>query len=141
MDKLMNNAIYGKTMENVSNSIDVKPVNNEKDHLKCISKLSYMSHKIFDNNLFMIRKSKLVLKVSKAAYIGMGVLELSKVLMYEFHYDYIENTYDNKSKLLFTDTDNLMYEIKTEDVYEDFSSDKEMFDFSNYSTKSKYYDD
>ena len=60
--------------------------------------------------------------------------------MYKFHYDYIKNKYDNKSKLLFTDTDSLMYEIKTEDVYEDFSNDKEMFDFSNYSTKSKYYD-
>ena len=60
--------------------------------------------------------------------------------MYEFHYDYIKNKYSNKSKLLFTDTDSLMYEIKTEDVYEDFSSNKKMFDFSTYSTKSKYYD-
>ena len=60
--------------------------------------------------------------------------------MYEFHYDYIKNRYDNKSKLLFTDTDNLIYEIRTEDVYEDFSSNKEMFDFNNYSTKSKYYE-
>ena len=70
----------------------------------------------------------------------MRILELSKVLMYEFHYNYIKNEYDNKSKLLFTDTDSLMYEIKTVDVHEDFSSNKEMFDFSNYSTKSKYYD-
>ena len=60
--------------------------------------------------------------------------------MYIFHYDYIKNIYDNKSKLLFKDTVSLMYEIKTEDVYEDFSSNKEMFDFSNYSTKSKHYD-
>ena len=60
--------------------------------------------------------------------------------MYEFHYDYIKNKYDNDSKL-FTDTDSLFNEIKTEDAYEDFSSDKEMLDFSNYSTKSKYYDD
>ena len=61
--------------------------------------------------------------------------------MHEFHYDCIKNEYDNKSKLLSTDTDSLIYEIKTEDVYKDFSSDKEIFDFSNYSTKSKYYDD
>ena len=61
--------------------------------------------------------------------------------MYEFHYDYITNKYDNKSKLLFTDTDSVMYEIKTKDIYEDFSSNKEMFDFSNYSTKSKCHDD
>ena len=70
----------------------------------------------------------------------MCILELSKVLMYEFHYDYIKNKYDNKSKLLFTGTDSLMYEIGTEDVYEDFSSNREMFDFSNYSTNSRYYD-
>ena len=70
----------------------------------------------------------------------MCILELSKVLMYEFHYDFIKNKYANNSRLLFTDTDSLMYEIKTEDVYKDFSNDKEMFDFSNYSTKSKYYD-
>ena len=70
----------------------------------------------------------------------MRILELSKVLMYEFHYNYIKNEYDNKSKLLFTDTDSLMYEIKTVDAHEDFSSNKEMFDFSNYSTRSKYYD-
>ena len=70
----------------------------------------------------------------------MCILELSKVLMYELHYDYLKNKYSNNSRLLITDTDSLMYEIKTEDVYEDFSSDKEMFDFSNYLTKSKYYD-
>ena len=63
--------------------------------------------------------------------------------MYEFYYDYIKNKYGNNSRLLFTDTDNdsLMYEIKIDDVYEDFSKDKEMFDFSGYSVNSKYYDD
>ena len=71
----------------------------------------------------------------------MCLLELSKVFMYEFYYDYIKSKYENKSKLLFTDTDSLMYEIETKDVYEDFSIDKEMFDCSNYLTKSKYYDD
>ena len=60
--------------------------------------------------------------------------------MYEFHYDYIKNKYDNRSKLLITDNDSLMYGIKTEDIYEDFSSDKEKFGFSNFWTKSKYYD-
>ena len=70
----------------------------------------------------------------------MCIFELSKVLMYEFLYDYIKNKYGNNSRILFTDTDSLMYEIKTEDVYKDFTNDKEMFDFSNYSTKSKYYD-
>ena len=70
----------------------------------------------------------------------MCILDLTKVVMYDFLYDCSKSKYDSKSKLLFTDTDNLMYEIKTENVYEDFSNDKEMFDFSNYSTKSKYYD-
>ena len=68
----------------------------------------------------------------------MCLLELSKVFMYEFHHDYIKIKYENKSKLSFTDTDSLMYEIKTEDVYDDFGSDKEMFDFSNYQTESNY---
>ena len=71
----------------------------------------------------------------------MCILELSKILMYEFHYDYIKNKYGNNSRLLFTDTDRLMYEIKFEDGYEAFSNDKEMLDFSNYWTKSKCYDD
>ena len=100
-----------------------------------------MSHKIFDNDLVEIRKRKLTLMLSKPAYIGMCILELSKVLMNEFHFDYIKNKYGNNSRLLFTDSDSLMYEIKTDDIYEDFSSNREMFDFSNYSTKSKYYDD
>ena len=69
--------------------------------------------------------------LNKPVYMGMCILELSKVLMYEFHYDYIKNRYSNNSRLLFSDTDNLMYEIETEDVYEDFSNDNKMFDFIN----------
>ena len=83
-----------------------------------------MSHKIFDNNLVAIRKSKLALKLNKLAYIGMCILQLTKMLMYKFHYDYIKNKYGNSSKLSFTDTDSLMYEIKTEPAYKDFSSNK-----------------
>ena len=97
----------------------------------------YVEKNLFDNNLVAKQKSKVSLKLNKPAYIGMCILELSKVLMYEFHYDYIRNKYDKKSKLLSTVTDSLMYE----DISEDFSSDKEIFDFSYYSTKSKYYDD
>ena len=87
-------------MENLRNRIDVKLINNEKDYLKCTSKPSYMSHKIFDNTLVVIPKSKLVLNLNKPAYIGMCILELSKVLMYEFHDDYIKNKYDNKIKTI-----------------------------------------
>ena len=96
-----------------------------------------MSHKIFDNQLVPIHKNKVTLTLSKHADIGMCILKLSRLLMYEFHYDYIKNKYGNNSRLLFTDTDSSMYEIKTENVYEDFSNDKEMFDFSNYSIKLK----
>ena len=103
-------------MENLRNRIDVKLVNSEKDYLKCTLNPSYMSHKILDKSLVAIRKSKVALKLNKPAYIGMCSLELSKVLMYKYHFDYITNKYDNKSKLLFTGTDSLMYEIKAEDV-------------------------
>ena len=137
MYKLTNNAVYRKTIENVRNRINRKLVNS---CLKCTSKPSHMSHKIFDNNLVVIGQSKLALKFNKPPYNGMCILELSKLLMYEFRYHYIKNKYENKSKLLLTDTDSLMYEIKTEEYYEDFSSNKEMFDISNYSTKSKCYD-
>ena len=66
---------------------------------------------------------------------------MSKVLIYKFHYDYLKNKYDNNSRLLFNDTDSLIYEIKTEDDYEDFNKDKEIFEFSNYSANSKHDDD
>ena len=75
----MNNAIYGKPMENLRNSIDVKLVNNERDYVKCTSKPIYMSFKIFKNNLVAIHKSKVALKLNKPAYIGMCILELSKI--------------------------------------------------------------
>ena len=88
-----------------------------------------------------IRKNKLPLKFNKPAYTGLCILELSKVLKYKCHYNYIKNKYDNKSKLIFADTDSLIYEIKTEDFYEDCSRDKETFNFSNCLPKSKYYDD
>ena len=131
----MNNVVYGKTMENLRNRFDVKLVSNKRDYLKWTSKPSYMLHNIFDNDVVTIRKNKVTLMLNRPAYIGMCILELSKVLMYEFHYDYIKNKYGNNSRLLFTDIDSLMYEIKTENVCKDFRNDKEMFNLSNYSTK------
>ena len=128
----MNNAVYGKTMENVRNRIAVKLVSNKKGYLKWTSNPNYMSNKMFENDLVGIGKSKLTLALSKPAHIGMCILELGKVLMYGFYYDYIKNKYGNNSRLL-------MYETRTEEN-EDFNSDKEMLDLSNYSTKSKYYD-
>ena len=98
-----------------------------------------MSHIIFAINLVPIQKSKVSLKFNKPAYIGMCILEISNLLMYELHYNYIKNKYDNKSKLVFKNTYSLMCEINTEDVYEDFTSNKVIFDFNIYLTKC--YDD
>ena len=128
-------------MEKLRNRVDVGLVNNKKDYLKWISTPSYLRQKIFDNNLVVIHKIKTTLTLKKPANIRICVLELSKVPMYEFHFDYIKNKYGSKSRLSFTDTDSFMYEIQIENVYGDFSKNKEMFDFSNYSAKSKYYDD
>ena len=117
----------------------MKLVSNKKCYLKWASKTSYMSLKIFDNDLVAICKSKVTLTLNKPSYIRICISELSKVLIDELHFDYIKNKYGNNSELLSTETDSLMHEIQTKDVYENFSNDKEMFDFSNYSTKSKYY--
>ena len=76
--------------------------------------------------------------LNKPIYVGFSILELSKSLMYEFHYQYIKTKFD--AKLLFTDTDSLVYEIKTEIVYEEFYLDKDLFDFSDYPVKSKFFD-
>ena len=90
------------------------------------------------------RKSKVTLTLNKLAYVGICILGVSKVLMYNFHIDYIKNRYGNNSRLLLTDTGSMKYEILikiTEDVDEDFTKNKKKFDFRNYSLKSKYYDD
>ena len=76
-----------------------------------------MSQKIFHNDLIAVRKSKVTLTLNKPAYVGMCILDFSKALMYELHCDYVKNKYGNNSRLLFTDSDSLMYEIKTEHVY------------------------
>ena len=100
----MNNAVYGKTMGNLINRIDAKLVSNTKDCLRWASKPSYMPHKIFENDLVAIRKNKVTLTINKPAYNGICILELSKVLMYEFHYDYIKikmvTTQDSYSQTL-----------------------------------------
>ena len=106
----MNNAVHRITMANLRNRIDVKLVSNKKIYLKWICEPSYMSHKIFDNDLVAIRKKKVTLTLNKPAYIAMSILELSKILMYEFHYDYIKNKYSNNSRLLFTDANSFMYD-------------------------------
>ena len=88
-----------------------------------------------------VHKIKETLTLNRPAYVGMCILDLSKTLMYEFHYQYIKRKYGDRAKLLFTDTDSLTYEIETEDAYQDFWNDKDKFDNSDYPKKSPYYDE
>ena len=136
--KLMNNSIFGKTMKNLRKRISVKLVNNSKDYVRCISKPSFVSQKIFSKNFVAIHEIKPVLTLNKPVYVGFSILDLSKLLMYEFHYKYIKGKFD--AKLLSTDTDSLVYEIKAKDVNEDFYRDKSLFDFSDYPLNSKFFD-
>ena len=139
--KLMNNSVFGKTMENLRKRVDVRLVTDEKKLLKLTSKPTYISSKIFNKNLVAVHKIKETLTLNRPSYVGMRILDLSKTLMYDFHYIYIKQKYNNKAKLLFTDTDSLTYEIKTTDVYKDFWNDKNKFDSSDYSKDSKFYDE
>ena len=128
--KLMNNLVFGKTMENIRNRVDIKLVNNKRQAEKLSAKPNFKHCNIFSENLISIHMKKTKLTFNKPVYLGMCILDLSKTLMYEFHYNYIKKKYGDKAKLLFTDTDSLMYEIQTEDFYKDISKDR--FDTSDY---------
>ena len=137
--KLMNNSVFGKTMENIRKRVDVRLVTDEKKLLKLTSKPTYVSSKIFNENLVAVHKIKETLTLNRPAYVGMCILDLSKTLMYDFHYNYIKNKYGEKAKLLFTDTDSLTYEIEAKDVYKDFFKDKDKFDNSDYPEYSPFF--
>ena len=104
-------------------------VNNTKDYARCISKPSFVSQKIFSKDFVATDEINPVLTLNKPIYVGFSILDLSKLLMYEFHYKYTGSRSD--AKLLFTDTDSLVYEIRTEDVNENCYQDKNLFDFSD----------
>ena len=91
--QLMNNSVFGKTMENLLKRVDVRLVTNEKKLLKLTSKPTYVSYKIFNKNLVAVHKIKEALNLNKPAYVGMCILDLSKTLMYDFHYNYIKKKY------------------------------------------------
>ena len=135
--KLMNNSIFGKIIKNLRKRISVKLLTNAKV-LKCISKPSFVSQKIFSKAFITIHEIKPALTLNKPIYIGFSILELRKLLMYDFHYNYIKRNYD--ANLMFTDTYSFVYEVKTEDVYEYFYVDKNLFDFSDYPLDSKFFD-
>ena len=131
--KLMNNSVFGKTMENIRNRVDVRLVNGKEKALRLIAKPNFHAISIFSENLIAINMKKTKQVFNKPIYLGMSILDLSKNLMYEFHYNYIKPKYGGKATLLFTDTDSLCYEIKTDDFYEDVTPDVDrLFDTSNY---------
>ena len=131
--KLMNNSVFGKTMENVRNRVNVKLVTNENDLSNLVKKSNYVRVNEFHENLVAVHMKKTTTKLYKPIYLGMSILDLSKTLMYKFHYNYVKPKWEDKSELLFTDTDSLCYKIQTEDAYEDISGDvNEWFDTSNY---------
>ena len=139
--KLMNNSVFGKTMENLRKRQDIKLVTDKEQLLKWASKPTFISSKIFNEDLVAIHKIKPTLKLNRPAYVGMCILDLSKTLMYDFHYNYIKSQYGDKARLLFTDTDSLTYEIEADDVYQDFWKDKHLFDNSDYPKNSSFFDD
>ena len=131
--KLMNNSVFGKTMENIRNRVDIRLVTRESQAKKLTCRPNYQHHTIFCENLTAVHMKKVSLKFNKPVYLGMSILDLSKTLMYDFHYNYIKPKYGDNAKLLFTDTDSLAYEIETKDFYRDISSDvSSKFDTSNY---------
>ena len=115
--KLLNNCIYGKSIENQRKRINVKLINDKKVDQRCVNKPNFISQKINDKNFVAVHCSKTVLTLNKPIYIRFSILELPKLLMYQFHYDYVLKTFDNV-KLLFTDTDSLVYQIKNGNVYD-----------------------
>ena len=137
--KLMNNSVFGKTMENIRKRVDVRLVTSKEKLSKLASKPTYVSSKILNENLVAVHKIKETLTLNRPAFLGMCILDRSKTLMYDFHYNYIKHKYGNKAKLLFTDTDSLTYEIETKDAYKDFFKDKSKFDNSDYPENSPYF--
>jgi hypothetical protein len=131
--KLMNNSVFGKTMENIENRVDVRLVTDRTRALKLAAMPNYDRTTIFDENLVAIHMKRTKLLYNKPIYLGMCILDLSKILMYDFHYNYVKKKYGDRAKLLFTDTDSLMYEIKTDDFFQDIKDDVDkLFDNSDY---------
>ena len=107
-------------MENLRKRVDIRLVTDEKKLDKLTTKPTYVSSKIFNENLMTVHKVKETLTLNRPAYVDMCILDLSKTLMYDFHYNYIKKKYDNRARLLFTNTGSLTYEIEAEDIYKDF---------------------
>ena len=131
--KLMNNSVFGKTMENVRNRKNFKLICDKTDFEKYAAKPNFIDGVIFNENLVGVHYIKKDVELNKPIYVGFSILDISKTLMYDFHYGYIKKKYDSKANLLFTDTDSLCYEIRTKNLYEDMYNNKKHFDLSELS--------
>ena len=131
--KLMNNSVFGKTMENIRKHSDIKLVKTDKKRSKLVSEPNYHTINLISEDLSMIEMKKTKVKMNKPIYLGLSILEISKTLMYEFWYGYMKPKYNNDVKLCYMDTDSFIMNIKTNDFYKDISNDVESrFDTSNY---------
>ena len=130
--KLLVNSVYGKTMENLRKRVNVKLVNDVKQLKKLTASPSFDHFRIFTNELIAVNMKKPILYLNRPIYVGFAILDLSKVLMYDFHYNYIKAKYGEKATLLFTDTDSLCYNRQTEDIYRDMQEEADLFDTSEY---------
>ena len=130
--KLLNNAMFGKTMENVRDYVDVILACNESYMLKWVGNPRFKYLSIFNQDLVAIILQNSTVNLCKPIAVGFTVLELSKHLMYNFHYNYIKREYGSAATLLFTDTDSLCYAVKTHDIYKDMEQHLHLFDTSEY---------
>ena len=131
--KLMNNSVFGKTMENIRKHRDIKLVTTNKRRSKLASEPNYHTINLIPENLSIIEMNKTKVKMNKPIYLGLSISEISKILMYEFWYDYMKLKYGENVKLCYMDTDSFIMNIKTEDFYKDIANDVEKrFDTSNY---------
>ena len=136
----MNNACFGKTMENVRGRIELKLAFDDKYQKKYQSKVNYKNttpYHINDNQFSIIQLSKTNVKLDKPIYAGFSILDLSKLHMYDFHYNVMKPKYGDNIELLMTDTDSFVYKIETEDFYKDMYDDKQYYDLSEYEQYDK----
>ena len=130
--KLMNNAVFGKTMENIRKHRDIRLVTTDKKRSKLVSEPNYHTMNYISENLSVIEMKRTKVKIIKPIYLGLSILGISKTLMYEFWYDYMKPKYGNNVKLCFMDTDSFIMNIETKDLYKDIANDVEKrFDTSN----------
>ena len=131
--KLMNNSVFGKTMENIRKHKDIKLVTTDKKRSKLVSEPNYHTINLISEDSSIIEMKKTKVKMNKSIYLGLSILEISKILMYQFWYDYMKPKYGNDVKLCHMDTDSFIMNIKANDFYEDIANDVEnRFDTSNY---------